>query len=72
VTLKLNSQAVAGSILAPGHTAHNLGSSSSKTPMPGKEAERSPTPALRSFSFSILCSSGLSSSILVRLVAADR
>lgn len=47
--LKLNSQAVAGSILAPGHTAHNRGSSSSKTPMPGKEAERSPIPALRSF-----------------------
>lgn len=51
MTLKLNSQAVAGSILAPGHTAHNRGSSSSKNPMPAKEAERSPTPALRSFDF---------------------
>lgn len=63
--LKLNSQAVAGSILAPGHTAHNRGSSSSKTPMPGKEAERSPIPALRSF---ILFYTALfrPSSILVR------
>jgi hypothetical protein len=61
--LKLNSQAAAGLILAPGHTAHNRGSSSSKTPVPEEKAERSPTPALRSFYFFTRYGSGLPRSL---------